>query len=379
MARDVDARFSAARLASYAVAGLVHLGTLVVVALAVTLGINAVHHLWGFVFVALLLGLAWLMRPRLGTLPADGLVKPEEAPALYGLCDDVARAYGRRAPNYVVVDGRFGAAAGAVGLRRRRVVTLGLPLVATLSPQARVALVALHLAPEETHGPQSLFVRSAIGALDEWCRLLAPQERQSIWGQTTVTGSTGDGLYSAGFYSIGYGARFGGSKDIESDRFLGAIMWIVARPSVWLLRLETRLVARDWESAAYRAERQAAEVAGTSAMVDLYEHLRLRARILGIVQQEARAGRDGLLSRVTAAVDAIPSDGSGGEGGGDELLAPGQPPAGGHVQLLEQQAPATAKVVLDSGRSTAIDHELESRASAVEDELYDWYRSSIYR
>lgn len=353
-------RLGGARLASYAVAGLVHLGTLAVVAAAVLAGISAIHHAWLFAIVAFLLAIAWLMRPRLGGVPAEGVLTRGEAPTLYGLCDDVAQAYGCRTVSYVVVDSGFGARSSAIGWRRRRTIGLGLPLVAALPPQARVALVASQLAPEKTRGSQGLFIRSAMGALDEWRALLAPQEMRSNWSRGTYRSAEG-GLAAA------------------SAPVANAIVWVLGRPAVWLLRLETRLVSCDSEVSAYRADLQAAEVAGKRAMVDLYEHLRLRRRFPGIVRQEARAGRDGLLSRVTAAVDAIPAEVRGGGPQSEERLPPGQPSTAARVQLLEQRASTTAKVVLDSSRSAAIDRELELRALSVEGDLYEWYRASIYR
>jgi hypothetical protein len=304
------------------------------------------------------------MRPRLGAVPAEGLVTRGEAPTLYGLCDDVARAYGRPAVGYVVVDPGFGADSSAVGWRRRRMIVLGLPLMATLSPQARVALVASQLAPGKAGGSRSLFVRSAMGALDEWRAILAPQERRSLWGRGAGSGSI---------------RTVEGGMAAASAPIANAIVWVLGRPAVWTLRLETRLVSRDSEASGYRADLQAAEVAGKRAMVELYERMRLRRRFFRLVKQEGRAGSEGLLSRVGAAVDAIPSEGSGGGRLSDERLAAGEPPTDARIRLLEQRASTTSKVVLDSSRSTAIDRELEVKARSVEGELYDWYRSSICR
>jgi len=320
------------------------------------------HPIWAFLFVSFLLALAWLGRPRLGDAPTAGVVTRGEAPTLYGLCDDVARSYGCRPPSYIVIDSGFGAASGSVGWRGRSVIRVGLPLVATLAPQTRVALVASQLAPQTRRGPQGLFIRTAMGTLDEWCRVLAPEERSSSWRSSLVP-------YRRS------GSTLGGAMYISTP-IANAIMWILGRPAVWLLRLETRLVSRDAELSAFRADRQASEVAGSAAMIELYGRLALRRRFRGIVQQEARAGRDGLLARVTEAVNAAQPAGGGEAPTGQS--AAGEPAAAERIRRL-QQGPSAASVVLDSGRSAAIDRELEIRARTVEDDLYEWYRSSIYR
>ena len=43
-----------------------------------------------------LLGLAYLMRPRFGKLPTEGIVEREKAPTLHALVDEVATALGLR-------------------------------------------------------------------------------------------------------------------------------------------------------------------------------------------------------------------------------------------------------------------------------------------
>src|SRR5690349_6474560 len=91
----------------------------------------------------ILILLAVEMRPRFGRLPKYATVLTrDEAPALYALVDRVAEAAGAPVPHVICLDeDRFNASSGAYGLRRRRVLRLGLPLWQVLAPEQRVALL----------------------------------------------------------------------------------------------------------------------------------------------------------------------------------------------------------------------------------------------
>ncbi|MGW0436393.1 M48 family metallopeptidase [Micromonospora sp. NPDC003197] len=98
------------------------------------------------VFGVAALGLAIALRPRLGKLdPLLDVLPRDQAPALHQLIDEVATAVGAPRPDVVAVDNTFNAYATSVGLRRRRVLCLGLPLWGSLGPQERVALLGHEL------------------------------------------------------------------------------------------------------------------------------------------------------------------------------------------------------------------------------------------
>jgi len=101
---------------------------------------------WWVVPGAVLLLVAVAVRPRLGRL-RDGVVTVDRgrAPALFAVVDRVAAEVGTPPPHQLVVVPEFNAFSAVVGLRRRRVLGLGLPLWAALTPQERVALLAHEL------------------------------------------------------------------------------------------------------------------------------------------------------------------------------------------------------------------------------------------
>jgi Zn-dependent protease with chaperone function len=124
---------------------------------------------------ALVLLLAWSLRPRLGRLPKDGIVlRRPDAPELFALVDEVAAAVGTRGVDAVVVDGEINAAVSGLGLRGRMLI-LGMPLWSVLSPQERVALLGHELGHfvngDTRHG---LVVGSAHRSLALWHHYFAP-------------------------------------------------------------------------------------------------------------------------------------------------------------------------------------------------------------
>jgi hypothetical protein len=138
--------WDAARVASYLLALAVHACTLGLVLLAgglLWMDMNIVT----VIIAAILAVIAFFVAPRLGRLPrGEGIRSRTDAPALFGLLDRVGAEVGARPVHAVVVSGEFNASYGAVGLRRRRVLELGLPLWDALTGQQRVALIGHELA-----------------------------------------------------------------------------------------------------------------------------------------------------------------------------------------------------------------------------------------
>lgn len=114
-------------------ATVIHLSTLGLVVGAIWLGLVTYPNPVALVLSALMLAVAAMGRPRLGRPAKDAVVLDRRsAPTLYGLLDRVAAQVGARLVDVVVADHDFNAGYGAVGLRRRRVLYVGLPLWRTL-------------------------------------------------------------------------------------------------------------------------------------------------------------------------------------------------------------------------------------------------------
>lgn len=163
------------RVLATALATVVHGVTLALLVLAVwmlVVGPLVLRLLGG---VCLLV--AVVLRPRLGKAPDDDWqVSRDQAPRLHGLVDRITAELGAPAVDMLRVTPEFNASYGVAGLRRRRILTLGLALWEVLEPQERVALLG-HELGHAVNGDnrRSLWLRTATDTLAHWCDLFRPQ------------------------------------------------------------------------------------------------------------------------------------------------------------------------------------------------------------
>ena len=346
-----------ARIAAYGIALGVYAFTLALLIGGVLLAVRAFPNPAALVAAALMLGVAILMRPRFGRQSDEGAVTPSAAPRLRALIDDVASALGTPPADTVLIDDDYNASWAVVGLRRRRVLRLGLPLLTVLDPQERVAVIAHELA----HGRngdarRGLVVGSAVRGLGELYGVVRPES----W----IAGDSQFGIF---------------------ERVVNWIFYIVSRPALWLLLLELHLLLRDSQRAEYLADALAAEVAGTEAVVGLGEKTLLEPSFRAAVQHAAQ-GRNGmgadLLTDLSAAVAAMPKrererirrvaalEGA--------RLSDTHPPTAMRIELLESRPRRKPRVVLEDEGSKAIDDELAIRRADLHRELVEDYRDSLY-
>lgn len=146
-AEEQQARRDVSGVLAYVIALLIHGVT---AALVVT-GIWYVVSGWGgFLMVpgVFLLLLGWALHPRLNRLPKDednGVVlRRPDAPELFALIDEIAEATGTRSVDAVAVNAEANASVQTYGFRGR-LLTLGLPLWESLTPEHRIALLGHEL------------------------------------------------------------------------------------------------------------------------------------------------------------------------------------------------------------------------------------------
>ena len=213
----------------------------------------------------LLLAVAWLLRPRLGAFAETDAtaLDPDETPQLHALVAEVAAAIDAPVPHVVAVSDDVNAWSGAVGLRRTRVLCLGLPLWAVLTAQERLALLGHELGH---------FVNGDV--------------RRRLWTQPayTMLGSAAALIHPAGIVPAGH--------------FLTVVAELVVRVlgiviSNVLMALQVLLVwvgRRDAQRVEYLADELAARVAGTEAAVSLMEILAAAPTVDMLVRRDARTG-----------------------------------------------------------------------------------------
>ncbi|GAA0416377.1 M48 family metallopeptidase [Streptomyces luteireticuli] len=283
--RALRPRRDASAVLAHAIALVVHGMT---VALLVA-GIWCLVAGWGgagMVLGPLFLVLAWALRPRLNRLPKDApVLRRADAPELYALVDEVARAVGTGGVDVIVIDTDVNASAATYGVRGRRLLVLGLPLWEALTPQQRIAVLGHELGHfcngDIRHG---LVTGTAYRSLATWHYLLAPIERPSL------------------------------------PELAVNLLFFVPRLLVQgLLALLDQLTLRATQRGEYLADSSAARVGSTEAAVGLLDRLLATGSVVTTLRREASAARavrsgdrrpddraDGLWDRLAAHVESIP-------------------------------------------------------------------------
>jgi Peptidase family M48 len=174
-APSLEPRLRPATLAAMAIAAVVHLATVGLAALGLWLIVSGHANPFAIILGVVAVGAARLMRPRLGKPPNRDLMSRAQAPTLFALIDQVAESLGTRGPDLLIVDESHNAFWTTSGVRRRRVLCLGLALFDPLDPQERVALIAHELA----HGRNGDSSRGLLIAFRHTCCGGTPSERST--------------------------------------------------------------------------------------------------------------------------------------------------------------------------------------------------------
>jgi Zn-dependent protease with chaperone function len=287
---------------------------------------------FGLVPGVILVGLAVELRPRFGRVPKYATkVTPAEAPELHRLVGDVATALGAPVPAVYVEEDVFNASASRVGLRRRPVLMLGLPLWNVLSAQQRVALLGHELGHFVNGDPRrGLLVQPAVGGL----------QRLDAW------------LVPVGMGTASIATR------LVMAIVTGVLRALILPPRVGL----AVLAVRDGQRAEYRADRLAAAAAGRAAAAELCDVLLLSDTVGMLLRRNARAGRPPAEWPETTAkllVDVRPDLPARREASLDAVsLFDTHPPQGLRAAVLDALGGESATVVVSSDRNARIDAEL---------------------
>jgi Zn-dependent protease with chaperone function len=285
-------------------------------------------------------------------------VPPETAPELHALAADVARALGTRPPDVLAITPEFNAHWRVGGLRRRRTLAVGAPLLAVLDGPERVALIA-HEAGHERNGDarRGLLVGGAVDALAALHDALVPEPDPRRIDHDVL--------------------------DVAAP-LARLLQRVVALPVLWVLTVEAHLLLRDSRRAEFLADGRAAEVAGTAAVVALHERLLLRSTYKLAVQRAIQGGGGdaGFLAALRQAFDAVPAREHARRRAVARLeavrLVDTHPPTGMRIALLEDRAPRPGGVRMDRLRAERLDAELAALAPTLEAAVLDRERGLLY-
>lgn len=344
-----------ARVLTVFLAGLVHGLSLGLAIFGAGLIVITWLQLFPLALGLLLIGMAWVLRPRIPRL-ADKPLPRDQFPALYGVMDRIGGSIGARPAAHLVIDEAFNASYSQVGWRQQPVIALGLPLLGVLDAQGKIALIGHELA----HGvnadlTRSLFVGSAVEALQGWYDLLHPR---ALW--EPERGLMAYPILLANLLQLG-----------------------VAQLALGATYLLSVLVWRDSQRAEYQADALAAAVAGTSAKLGLLEAILLGTTVETVVRRLALGkGEIGLIDALGQAVAELPAHER------DRLrrvsrldesrLDSTHPPTAQRIAMLEARPAAAPLIELSPAELAAIDGELRRLEPAITRRLIDRYRSHLY-
>ncbi|MEV6970444.1 M48 family metalloprotease [Hamadaea sp. NPDC051192] len=297
----------------------------------------------------LLVAVAVVLRPRLGAArkvlgDADPLTEAQ-APALFAVVREVAAKVGAPMPHTIATTSRWEASTLVVGLRRRRILLLGLPFWSVLRPQERVAVLAHELGHfVNGDGSRRLALQPAVTVFGTIADLIDPRQ---------VLAEVRD--------------RVNGTVRPSAALLAGLVLLPVVnavRGALLLLHMGTHaLAARSSQRAEYYADDLAAQAGGSTAVVGLLDVLVLTSRLKTRIGTRARqkAGVIGWRETVedtraeyaTAAGQlrqlSIREDAS---------IFAAHPQPGLRVRMIQAAPHREPTVVLTEARAAAVDAEL---------------------
>jgi len=357
-------RRTPARTAAVAVAAVVYIANIALLAAGVALLVLAHASPVAVVIGLLCLAVVTVIFPRPYRAPKkDRGDLADHLPELQRLVGDVAARIGVAVPDEVRLDDEFNASWSVEGWRRRRVLRLGVPLLAALNGKQTVALVAHELAHDRNgDARRGLLVGSTVQSLSTALYLLGPEARPFA----AATGTAAGGIMSA------------------AAPLTNAVMWVLSRPVHWLLVLQAHLLYRDSQRAEYLADDIAATVAGTAAVVALHDVLLAGPDVVAAVRRAVLTGEHAnaeLFADVAAAAQDPTQHEDRRRRARKERrrLAATHPPVTSRIAVLEQRRERLEKVFLDPGREGPLRAELSTTFPAHARTLIDRARDGLYR
>lgn len=304
----------------------------------------------------ILIGMAWIVRPQLGKLPSHTLSRDKHG-ALYSLVDRVCDSMDAPHFDFIVIDDQFNAFCGQCGIKRRRVLTLGLPLIDILKSQELVALIGHEAAHGRNNDPfRGIFAGTAIHTLFKWHHMLYPD---CLWEPE-------EGIRNLGI--------------IPMKLIFLCLSYLVKGLAVLIMHLGYR----ESQLAEFRADLFGSQVAGTKAMLAMMEKCHYDNTVYNAQQTYTLAGQNqSFWAILQEHVNALPAN---------ELerlrrmqqiegarMDSTHPPTVDRLQVINSHPFDTPKVQLSENEYTRIKNDLVDYYERIEHKIKDDYRNSLYQ
>jgi Zn-dependent protease with chaperone function len=353
--KNLNPKLTVAKILAFLVSLLIHLISIInifmVFYLLIQFGINITTIILSLFFFSL----AYLTLPRFQKIPKNA-VKREQFPTLYKLVDDVAKAYGCKSIDALVIDNSFNAAYSKVGLKRKKVLYIGLPLFCILNSEEKIAIIGHELA----HGingdiTRRLITTTALNTLVKWYEMTKPE------------------------YILG--EEEGYMKIIMLP--VNLLLFCISRLILLVAFLLVFLVYNDSQRAEYLADYLSSTISGTDGMKGILNKLHYDHAYFIALQRTALGAKDtNFFTEIIREVLTTPNkeierikriermEGS--------RLDATHPPTIYRLNFIDSLGDLSPTVFLSETESQRIDKEINSLAESLNDKLIDEYREVLY-
>jgi heat shock protein HtpX len=322
---------------------------------AAGIGLMVAHPwFWPIVGGLVLIGLALLLRPRLGRLKpllAHGyVVERENTPVLHRMIDHLATTLDAPRPDVVVLDFAWNAGVTRVGPRQTRVLILGVPLLLALTPQQMIALVGHelgHLKHEDNR--RSLLLQPAATVFGRLAAMVKPPR--------DVTRMAGWQVFFVHLLPV----------------------WKLVGGTAYLLLSSAHLaingvIAGQNRAIELRADEMSARAAGTVAALEMLDILALTPILTGYLKHHVERGAAAARWRMLMGVvrekhlDQLPSWRQLTMRTEASIFAP-HPAAGRRHQWLASRPARTPLLVVDEAAGVRLEEEIAPYAEILHGEM----------
>jgi Zn-dependent protease with chaperone function len=349
--------FSTSKGLAYLVASLVHGFTLGLF----LLGCFLLIWCWPAILVEIiglfLILLAWYVRPKMTKMGSVGKITRSAFPALYEMTDKVTQALNTSKVEAIFIDTSFNASISQVGWRRKKKLTLGLPLFSTLTDDERLALLGHEIGHCVNGDPnRNLFIGSAIASLVAWYPLLQPAPSR--------------------FYKPGLLVML-------TRPILNLLLRTLAQVVKLLVKLLSNLNWRDSQRAEYLADALAARIGGSSAMLSMLEKLHYHDSFnLALHKVALSKNKLDLFEEYQSYLKEVPERELDRIRRIEQLSASRldstHPPTGYRVAVIKNKPVLEPQVIWSSEKARLVEQELKRFHKSVQEILVDRYQNDLY-
>ncbi|MBL7997269.1 MAG: M48 family metallopeptidase [Candidatus Kapabacteria bacterium] len=308
---------------------------------------------------ALLCGLiAWYLRPEVAPMPKRTLQRTT-VPTLFNVIEGICTELNAPMPDYVVLSTEFNASMGYAGIKRKRVLTLGYPLLLTLSAAECVALIAHEIAHDVNGDPaRGFWQHFGTVMFEKWFVLTYPFE---------IMSSDDVGLYTK-LISIPF----------------NLLSWCVSQLFLGCSYMLSWLMWRESQRCEYYADLLAYTVAGNKNALSMFDKLAYYPYFAAAQQAAVLApkGGKGMFERYADMIRELPSR---------EIerihrvnmldsarIDSSHPPTPYRIAFIESRGILSGRYSLTDHKFQTLLNELRNYQPEVEELLIDEYRAAIH-